>query len=70
MVMAERVAVPLRALAVTGSTRCLRCGRRLTDPLSVSRGLGPECRTKVDPRWRDAAEMRTLAMIWRAFRGA
>jgi hypothetical protein len=57
-------------LAVQGSRRCLRCARPLRDPVSVARGLGPECRTKVDPRWRDAAEMRTLAMIWRAFRGA
>jgi Family of unknown function (DUF6011) len=68
--MTTMVQVPLAALqAVHGCGRCLRCGRRLTDPLSISRGLGPECRTKVDPRWRDAAEMRTMLAIWRLFRG-
>lgn len=26
---------------------CRRCGRTLTDPLSVARGVGPECVKKV-----------------------
>lgn len=30
----------------TPPTRCSRCGRRLTDPVSVSRGIGPVCRSK------------------------
>jgi hypothetical protein len=64
------VQVPLTALlAVQGSTRCLRCARRLTDPVSIMRGLGPECRLRVDPRWRHAAEMRAMTAIWRAFHG-
>ena len=25
------------------SPRCLRCGRRLSDPVSIARGYGPEC---------------------------
>ncbi len=25
-------------------TRCLRCGRQLTDPISIQHGLGPTCR--------------------------
>lgn len=25
------------------ATQCCRCGRRLTDPVSVERGIGPEC---------------------------
>jgi hypothetical protein len=27
--------------------RCCRCGRSLTDPISVELGIGPECREKV-----------------------
>lgn len=27
--------------------RCGRCGRPLTDPTSISSGLGPECRSKM-----------------------
>lgn len=27
--------------------RCARCARPLTDPVSIERGLGPECATKV-----------------------
>lgn len=26
--------------------KCAMCGRRLTDPISVSEGVGPECRNK------------------------
>jgi hypothetical protein len=28
--------------------RCRRCGRLLTDPVSVERGIGPECVTRTD----------------------
>lgn len=31
-------------LAVYHEGRCGRCGRRLTDPTSISLGLGPKCR--------------------------
>ena len=27
----------------SGFARCLRCGRILTDPVSIARGVGPEC---------------------------
>lgn len=26
--------------------RCVKCGRTLTDPVSVDAGIGPDCRTK------------------------
>ena len=26
-----------------GEVRCRRCGRRLTDPTSIARTIGPEC---------------------------
>jgi hypothetical protein len=69
VIMTTMVEVPLRAVtAITGSHRCLRCARPLRDPISVARGVGPECRTKIDPRWRDAAELRVMTAIWRAFR--
>ena len=29
--------------------RCKRCGRLLTDPLSVADSIGPECRKKGEP---------------------
>ena len=28
---------------LVGDGRCRRCGRALTDPVSVERGVGPEC---------------------------
>ena len=31
---------------VLESRRCYRCQRLLTDPISISVGMGPECRTK------------------------
>jgi hypothetical protein len=31
-------------LVVVG--RCKRCGRGLTDPASVARGIGPDCRNR------------------------
>ena len=31
---------------VLESRRCFRCQRLLTDPISISVGMGPECRTK------------------------
>ena len=30
--------------------RCACCGRRLTDPTSIARGIGPECIKKFDGR--------------------
>ena len=38
---AERIEAELVAAG-----RCRRCGRTLTDPDSVSRGIGPDCASK------------------------
>jgi hypothetical protein len=35
-----------QALVAVG--RCKHCGRALRDPLSVARGIGPECIRKVE----------------------
>lgn len=32
--------------ALAGACRCSRCGRALRDPVSVARGIGPECLTR------------------------
>jgi len=32
--------------------RCRRCGRQLTDPISIDRRIGPECRIKEPPPQR------------------
>ncbi len=42
--MADVVAEALRA-----EGRCERCGRRLTDPVSVERGVGPDCARREGP---------------------
>ena len=34
-------------------TRCLICGRRLTDPVSVRRGIGPVCLARILKRRRE-----------------
>ena len=31
---------------------CANCGRPLNDPLSVDRGIGPDCWEVIDPEWR------------------
>ena len=33
---------------------CANCGRPLIDPLSIDRGIGPDCWPKIDPGWRAA----------------
>jgi hypothetical protein len=33
----------LRNLEIWHEGKCCRCGRKLTDPESIERGLGPEC---------------------------
>lgn len=40
---------------------CANCGRPLTDPLSVERGIGPDCWPRIDPRWRAAIIARITA---------
>lgn len=37
----EHFAAQLRALG-----RCVRCGRELSDPESIARGIGPDCLVK------------------------
>jgi len=31
---------------------CANCGRPLNDPLSIDRGIGPDCWEVIDPEWR------------------
>ena len=31
---------------------CANCGRPLVDPLSIDRGIGPDCWEAIDPAWR------------------
>lgn len=31
---------------------CSNCGRPLVDPLSIDRGVGPDCWEVIDPEWR------------------
>jgi hypothetical protein len=38
---------------------CANCGRPLTDPESIDRGIGPDCWPRIDPGWRAAIESRT-----------
>jgi hypothetical protein len=37
---------------------CANCGRPLADPLSIGRGIGPDCWQEIDPAWRTAIEAR------------
>lgn len=37
---------PPKDCAIYHANRCGRCGRQLTDPISVTSGFGPECRGK------------------------
>jgi hypothetical protein len=34
---------------LAGAGRCKRCGRTLTDPASIARGLGPDCLAHMKP---------------------
>lgn len=40
---------------------CGNCGRPLEDPVSISRGIGPDCWGRINPQWRQAIASR-LAM--------
>jgi len=40
---ARRLMLGTRLLQMAGVGHCARCGRTLTDPTSLARGLGPEC---------------------------
>jgi hypothetical protein len=37
---------------------CAKCGRPLEDPVSVERGIGPDCWGRLDPEWRRAISAR------------
>lgn len=38
---------PLPGMRVRHEGTCMRCARRLTDPVSIDRGYGPECAGKI-----------------------
>jgi Family of unknown function (DUF6011) len=42
---------------------CANCGRPLVDPLSIGRGIGPDCWEVIDPEWRGAISRRLAAQI-------
>jgi Family of unknown function (DUF6011) len=33
---------------------CAKCGKALVDPVSIERGIGPDCWTQISPAWRAA----------------
>lgn len=37
---------------------CANCGRPLTDPVSISRGIGPDCWPRINPAWRELISQR------------
>lgn len=45
--MATQLTIP--GTGVTPSTYCLRCRRRLVDPISRARGYGPKCWSRMTP---------------------
>lgn len=38
---------------------CANCGPPLADPVSIDRGIGPDCWPRIDPAWRASIERRT-----------
>ena len=40
---------------------CANCGRPLVDPVSIERGIGPDCWQQIDPAWRARIEARMTA---------
>ena len=42
---------------------CANCGRPLDDPVSISRGIGPDCWGRIDPQWRHSISERIAASI-------
>jgi len=40
--------------ALTMLMVCANCGRPLTDPTSIDRGIGADCWPRIDPAWRAA----------------
>ena len=48
---------------------CGRCGRPLGDPVSVERGIGPDCWEQIDPEWRLAISARITGTAAEALEG-
>lgn len=40
---------------------CANCGRPLADPVSIGRGIGPDCWPRIDPAWRESIRQRLAA---------
>jgi hypothetical protein len=40
--------------ALTALMFCANCGRPLADPVSIDRGIGPDCWPRIAPPWRAA----------------
>lgn len=40
---------------------CANCGRPLVDPVSIERGIGPDCWPRIDPQWRRSIAERITA---------
>ena len=49
-----------------GITRCIYCGKKLTDELSFARGVGPECIKKYGP-WPERAWLETHVKAFNKF---
>ena len=47
--------------ALTALMHCANCGRPLTDPPSIARGIGPDCWPRIDPAWRQSISHRLEA---------
>jgi hypothetical protein len=45
--VAEKTVLP-DGYSIQHEGKCCKCGRTLTDPTSISLGIGPECRSKVN----------------------
>jgi hypothetical protein len=44
---------------------CANCGRPLGDPVSIDRGIGPDCWERIDPAWRASIEDRLVTTTQR-----
>jgi Family of unknown function (DUF6011) len=43
---------------LTSLMSCANCGRSLVDPVSIGRGIGPDCWPRIDPAWRASISQR------------
>lgn len=42
---------------------CANCGHPLVDPVSIGRGIGPDCWPRIDPAWRASISQRLAAEV-------